>query len=236
MVTKEDWRNVMSNTLYNYQEFIRLSREGNISYEQIDVPKNASLLTEKVDIDKHIYLVVDGYIALILNDGREHPKIHSIEGKGTFLNYFTLLDQSDNRFNFKTLSGCSLYKYSKIDMEYFLSMFPENFGFQFFIMKNQTTHIYFKSLMASSPASEKLKTTFSNMALLHGVLSDDDTVILPQAIKTSHLLSYSNLSKSSFYKDLQHLKTTNQIEKKEKSWVIHDPELYAMILNGQTSF
>lgn len=236
MVTKEDWRNAMSKTLYNYQEFIRLSHEGRITYEQIDVPKNASLLTEKADIDNHIYLVVDGYIALILNDGREHPKIHSIEGKGTFLNYFTLLDQSDNRFNFKTLSGCSLYKYSKIDMEYFLSMFPENFGFQFFIMKNQTTHLYFKSLMASSPASEKLKTTFSNMALLHGVLSDDDTVILPQAIKTSHLLSYSNLSKSCFYKDLQHLKTTNQIEKKEKSWIIHDQELYAMIQNGQTSF
>lgn len=74
--------------------------------------------------------------------------------------------------------------------------------------------------MASSPASEKLKTTFSNMALLHGVLSDDGTVILPQAIKTSHLLSYSNLSKSCFYKDLQYLKTTNQIEKKEKCWII----------------
>lgn len=236
MFTKEDWRNVMSNTLYNYQEFIRLSREGKISYEQIDVPKNTSLLTERVDIDNHIYLVVDGYIALILNDGRERPQIHSIEGKGTFLNYFSLLDQSNNDFTFKTLSGCSLYKYSKTDMEYFLSMFPENFGFQFFIMKNQTTHIYFKSLMASSPASEKLKTTFSNMALLHGVLSDDGAIILPQAIKTSHLLSYSNLSKSCFYKDLQHLKTTNQIEKKEKSWIIHDQELYRMIQNGQTSF
>ncbi|HEM1865599.1 TPA: Crp/Fnr family transcriptional regulator, partial [Listeria monocytogenes] len=43
-------------------------------------------------------------------------------------------------------------------------------------------------------------------------------------------------SKSCFYKDLQHLKTTNQIEKKEKSWIIHDQELYAMIQNGQTSF
>lgn len=90
--------------------------------------------------------------------------------------------------------------------------------------------------MASSPASEKLKTTFSNMALLHGVLSDDGTVILPQAIKTSHLLSYSNLSKSCFYKDLQYLKTTNQIEKKEKCWIIHDQALYTMIQNGQTSF
>ncbi|EHT4845666.1 Crp/Fnr family transcriptional regulator, partial [Listeria monocytogenes] len=40
----------MSKTLYNYQEFIRLSHEGRITYEQIDVPKNASLLTEKADI------------------------------------------------------------------------------------------------------------------------------------------------------------------------------------------
>lgn len=99
----------MPKNLYNYQEFIRLSHEGKIAYEQIDVPKNASLLTEKIDIDNHIYLVVDGYIALILNDGSQNSKIYSIQGKGTFLNYFTLLDQSNNHFNFKTLSGCSLY-------------------------------------------------------------------------------------------------------------------------------
>ncbi|EAD1603017.1 Crp/Fnr family transcriptional regulator, partial [Listeria monocytogenes] len=48
----------MPKNLYNYQEFIRLSHEGKIAYEQIDVPKNASLLTEKIDIDNHIYLVV----------------------------------------------------------------------------------------------------------------------------------------------------------------------------------
>lgn len=225
----------MQKTLYNYQEFIRLSHEGKIAYEKVEVLKNASLLTEKADVDNYIYLVVDGYIALLLNDGKEHSKIYSIQGKGTFLNYFTLLDQSNNRFNFKTLSKCSLYKYSKIDMEYFLSMFPENFGFQFFIMKNQTTHVYFKSLMASSPASEKLKITFSNMAMLHGSTIDNHTVVLPQEIKTSHLLSYSNLSKSCFYKDLQALKLTNQIEKKEKNWIIHNEELCTAILNGETS-
>ncbi|HBJ9851279.1 TPA: Crp/Fnr family transcriptional regulator, partial [Listeria monocytogenes] len=86
----------MPKNLYNYQEFIRLSHEGKIAFEQIDVPKNASLLTEKIDIDNHIYLVVDGYIALILNDGSQNPKIYSIQGKGTFLNYFTLLDRSNN--------------------------------------------------------------------------------------------------------------------------------------------
>ncbi|EAH3957180.1 TPA: Crp/Fnr family transcriptional regulator [Listeria monocytogenes] len=223
----------MPKNLYNYQEFIRLSHEGKIAYEQIDIPKNVSLLTEKIDIDNYIYLVVGGYIALTLNDGSKNSNIYSIQGKGTFLNYFTLLDQSNNHFKFKTLSGCSLYKYSKTDMEYFLSMFPENFGFQFFIMKNQTAHIYYKSLLASSPASEKLKITFSNMALLHGLPCDDGSVILPQAIKTSHLLSYSNLSKSCFYKDLQHLKATNQIEKKEKHWIIHDQELYTMIQKNQ---
>ncbi|MBC1969642.1 Crp/Fnr family transcriptional regulator [Listeria marthii] len=222
----------MPKTLYNYQEFIRLSHEGKIAYEKVEVPKNASLLTDKDDVDNYIYLIVDGYVALLLNDGKEHSKIYSIQGKGTFLNYFTLLDQSNNRFNFKTLAKCSLYKYSKADMSYFLSMFPENFGFQFFIMKNQTTHVYFKSLMASSPASEKLKITFSNMGLLHGFPQEDGTVVLPQAIKTSHLLSYSNLSKSCFYKDLQHLKLTNQIEKKDKNWVIRSKELYTLLLQS----
>ncbi|EEJ1214690.1 Crp/Fnr family transcriptional regulator [Listeria innocua] len=224
----------MPKSLYNYHEFIHLSHDGRIPFEKIEVPKNAILLYNSADLDNYVYLIIDGYVALFLNDGKEQPKIYSIQGEGAFLNYFTLLDHSINRFRYKTLSKCFLYRYSKLDIEYFLSMFPENFGFQFFIMKNQTTHIYFKSLMASSPASEKLMLTFSNLALLHGIPTEDGTVILPPAIKTSHLLSYSNLSKSCFYKDLQYLKTTNQIEKQDNSWVIHNKELNLMLQNGET--
>nr|WP_221630459.1 Crp/Fnr family transcriptional regulator [Listeria farberi] len=222
--------------MYNYHEFIHLSHKGKISFEKIEVQKNTILLNKKTDLENYIYLVVEGYVALFLNDGKEQSKIYSIQGEGAFLNYFTLLDQdqSINRFQYKTLSKCFLYRYSKLDIEYFLSMFPENFGFQFFIMKNQATHIYFKSLMASSPASEKLMLTFSNLALLHGTPTEDGKVTLPPEIKTSHLLSYSNLSKSCFYKDLQYLKATNQIEKQDKSWVIYNKELNLMLQNGQT--
>lgn len=39
MFTKEDWRRRHAKNLYNYQEFIRLSHEGKIAFEQIDVPK-----------------------------------------------------------------------------------------------------------------------------------------------------------------------------------------------------
>ncbi|MBF2445290.1 Crp/Fnr family transcriptional regulator [Listeria welshimeri] len=225
----------MPKTLYSYQEFIRLTHEGKISYEKIEVKKNTYLLSKQAEVDDSIFLVAEGYISLFSNDINANTKIYSIQGKGTFLNYFTLLDQSVNRFSFKTLSKCTLYKYSKLDIEYFLSMFPENFGFQFFIMKNQTTHIYFKSLMANSPASDKLMLTFFHMGLLHGTPINDDKVILPQEIKTSHLLSYSNLSKSCFYKDLHHLKITNQIEKQDKTWIIYNKELNAKIRNGQVS-
>ncbi|EQB9249270.1 Crp/Fnr family transcriptional regulator, partial [Listeria monocytogenes] len=92
-----------------------------------------------------------------------------------------------------------------------------------------------KSLMANSPASDKLMLTFFHMGLLHGTPINDDKVILPQEIKTSHLLSYSNLSKSCFYKDLHHLKITNQIEKQDKTWIIYNKELNAKIRNGQVS-
>lgn len=224
----------MPKSLYNYHEFIHLSHDGRIPFEKIEVQKNAILLNNNVDLDNYVYLIIDGYVALFLNDEKEPSKIYSIQGEGAFLNYFTLLDHSINRFRYKALSKCSLYKYSKLDIEYFLSMFPENFGFQFFIMKNQTTHIYFKSLMASSPASEKLMLTFSNIALLHGTPTEDGKVILPPVIKTSHLLSYSNLSKSCFYKDLQYLKATNQIEKLDNSWIIHNKELNLMLQNRET--
>ncbi|MBC2255565.1 Crp/Fnr family transcriptional regulator [Listeria ivanovii] len=215
----------MTENLYNYQEFLRLSEEGKIDYKEIEVPKNTSLLTQQADVSKNIYFIADGYVSMYLKEPTSHSKIYSIQGKGMFLNYLTLLDESPNKFTFKTLSKCTLYQYSKQNIKYFLSMFPENFGFQFFIMKNQSIHAYLKSIVANCSASDKLMIAFTNMALLHGTPIDNDRVLLPPEIKTSYLLSYSNLSKSCFYKDLQDLKDTNKIVKPDKSWIILSEEL-----------
>ncbi|AHI54741.1 Crp/Fnr family transcriptional regulator [Listeria ivanovii] len=212
----------MAENLYNYQEFIRLSKEGKIGYKEVEVPKNASLLTQQADVSKHIYLIVDGYISIFSKETTSNSKIYSIQGKGSFLNYLTLLDDTPNQFTFKTLSKCTLYQYSKQNIQYFLSMFPENFGFQFFIMKNQAIHAYRKSIVMNCSASDKLMAALTSMALFHGIPVDDDKVILPPEIKTSYLLSYCNLSKSCFYKDLQ---DSNYIKKQNKNWVVFSKEL-----------
>lgn len=94
----------MPKSLYNYHEFIHLSHDGRIPFEKIEVPKNAILLNNSADLDNYVYLIIDGYVALFLNDGKEQSKIYSIQGEGAFLNYFTLLDHSINRFRYKTLS------------------------------------------------------------------------------------------------------------------------------------
>ncbi|MBC1516247.1 Crp/Fnr family transcriptional regulator [Listeria immobilis] len=226
----------MTKKLYNYQEFIRLSKEGKIEYKEIEIPKNASLLTQKADVNKYIYLIVEGYVSVFSIDPTSHSKIYSIQSGGSFLNYLTLLDDSSNKFTFKTLSKCTLYQYSKENIIYFLSMFPENFGFQFFIMKNQATHAYLKSIVANCSASNKLIVAFNNMALLHGTPINDNKVILPQEIKTSYLLSYSNLSKSCFYKDLTDLKAAKTIEKQNKNWIIISEELNTRVKEFQESW
>lgn len=40
----------MPKNLYNYQEFIRLSHEGKIAFEQIDVPKKRQPINRKKSI------------------------------------------------------------------------------------------------------------------------------------------------------------------------------------------
>lgn len=40
-----------------------------------------------------------------------------------------------------------MYEYKKEDIEYALSLFPENFGFQYFILKKIGRHLYCRALL-----------------------------------------------------------------------------------------
>ncbi|MBC2328492.1 Crp/Fnr family transcriptional regulator [Listeria cossartiae] len=215
--------------LFNYKEFVRLSDEGNINYEKLKVPKHTELVDTFTTRNNHVYLIVEGFVSISMNP--QSNNIYTVLGKGSFVNYYSLFQGSVDSFLFTTISPCTIYKYSFKDLEYFLSMFPENFGFQFFIMRDLARHAFFKSLFAETGSSDKLELSFSNIAKLHGTTYEKDSVILPKEMRTSTIAAYSNLSKSSFYKQLTLLKDQGKIWKNDKEWVIRSKELHDYVKN-----
>lgn len=212
------------NTLFNYLEFIQLSQKGNISFEKITIPNRTQLIEEEGLTKEHVYLIIDGYVSISLSP--DSPNIYTILGKGSFVNYYSLLEENMQKLTFKTISECVVYKFSFKDLEYFLSMFPENFGFQFFIMKELTRHSFFKSLLSDCIPAGKLELSFANIAKFHGTLMEPNSVKLPKELRTKIVAAYSGLSKSSFYKQLALLTEQGKIEKVDNCWVIHNKELY----------
>ncbi|EAD2762193.1 Crp/Fnr family transcriptional regulator [Listeria monocytogenes] len=210
--------------LFNYKEFVRLSHEGNINYEKLKVPKHTELVDTFTTRNNHVYLIVEGFVSISMNP--QLNNIYTVLGKGSFVNYYSLFQGSVDSFLFTTISPCTIYKYSFKDLEYFLSMFPENFGFQFFIMRDLARHAFFKSLFAETSSSDKLELSFSNLCKLHGALYEKDSVILPKELRTSTIAAYSNLSKSSFYKQLSLLKEQGKIWKNGREWIVRSKELY----------
>ncbi len=144
--------------LFNYKEFVRLSHEGNIKYEKLKVPKHTDLVNTASQRNNHVYLIVEGFVSISMNP--QSSSIYTVLGKGSFVNYYSLFQGNVDDFLFTTISPCTIYKYSFKDLEYFLSMFPENFGFQFFIMRDLARHAFFKSLFAETSSSDKLELSF----------------------------------------------------------------------------
>ncbi|MBC1287793.1 Crp/Fnr family transcriptional regulator [Listeria welshimeri] len=211
-------------TIFSYQEFVRLSHEGNIKFEKIKVPKNTELISLSSDRDNYVYLIIEGFVSISMTPTSK--SIYTILGKGSFVNYYSLFQRNVYNFDFKTISPCLIYKYSFKDLEYFLSMFPENFGFQFFIMRDLARHSFFKSLFSEYSSVNKLELSFANIAKLHGIPFEKNRVILPKEMRTSVIAAYSNLSKSSFYKQLMQLKEEGKIQKHDNRWVVNNKDLY----------
>lgn len=63
------------------------------------------------------------------------------------MGYYTIFDNSSLVLTYQTLTECELIIYKKKDIEYSLSLFPENFSFQYTIMRTIAKHGYYKSLL-----------------------------------------------------------------------------------------
>ncbi|MCN72841.1 Crp/Fnr family transcriptional regulator [Listeria monocytogenes] len=213
----------MSN-LFTYREFVQLTKKGKINYEKLTLPKNTLIGNSSEYSNNAVYLIVEGFVNISLI--QSPPRVYTICGKGVFLNYYALLGTEMSLFSFKTASKCVIYKYYMRDLEYLLSMFPENYGFQFFIMKDLAAHLYYKTLLNSCIGNDKMETSFVNIAKLYGSPLESDKVSLPREIQMQTIFSYSGLSKSSGYKQLSGLKERGKLSKVNKQWIIHDQALH----------
>ncbi|WP_185475864.1 Crp/Fnr family transcriptional regulator [Listeria seeligeri] len=204
-------------------EFVQGTIKGDINYTELILPKNTTLGDSLEYSRDFVYLVMEGFVQTSLV--QSPTCVNTIYSKGAFLNYFSLLDQETQPFLFKTISDCVIYKYSMKDLHYFLAMFPENYGFQFFIMKDLAAHLYYRTQLISCASSDKLKVSFQNMARLHGMALGRDKVIIPQTIQAPHIISYSSLSRSSGYKQLALLKEKGIVRQIEDQWIVHNHTL-----------
>lgn len=210
--------------LFNYKEFIELTNKGKIVCEKLVLPKNTLIADSPEHPKDFVYLIGEGFVMTSLVQAPS--RAYTICGKGAFLNYYSLMDSEKHLFSFKTISNCVIYKYAMKDLEYILAMFPENYGFQFFIMKDLATHLYYKTLLNSDTKSGKVSIAFRNMAKLHGIPLKGNQVLIPRQIQTQIILSYSGLSKSTGYEQLALLKQSGEISKVNKQWLIHDQALH----------
>ncbi|WP_099224671.1 Crp/Fnr family transcriptional regulator [Listeria costaricensis] len=210
---------------YNYQEFIKIAQAAKIPYIQQDLEKNVQLYNS-TQAETDLFLLTDGFVGAYSRDCDYF--LMTILGKGSLANYFTLLDNQPNRFSMKTLSDCSIIRFKKADVEYLLSMFPENYGFHFYITKQLSTHTYLKSLVLALPSNERVKRGVTALGQLLGEPVEKDgkqMVCLSRHIKTSVIMEYCNLSKATFFRLFKELKDSGYLTK-DGDWYIHDPQLY----------
>ncbi|EKT6042414.1 Crp/Fnr family transcriptional regulator [Listeria monocytogenes] len=211
-------------TMFDYTEFIQLAHKGRITYEKLTLPKGVVIANTPEFPSDCVYLIIEGFVtcSFLHNPSR----VYTICGKGNFLNYYALLETDKHTFKFQMVSTCVIYKFVAKDVEYLLSMFPENYGFQFFIMKDLAKHAYYKSIAVDKAGPEKVRLTMQYLGQLHGIPAEPGVVVIPKAIPQHAILSYCGVSKGTFYKQTAILQQKGLLRKKENQWILYDQALY----------
>ncbi|WP_099222255.1 cyclic nucleotide-binding domain-containing protein [Listeria costaricensis] len=201
--------------LFNHQELIRMMNQYHFLVKK-EVYKPKEVIVENVK-DDYVYLLVNGCAAAYLNT--EAKSLYSAIGAGYMMGYYMVMDNIPNQFTFKALSHCLVYKYKKADLQYALS-FSENYGFQFFIMKELTRPLYLKSMLLYEEHQNFLLRSFVNLVQILRPTMDEDFYIFSKEISTTFLNSYCMLSRSSFYQQLTALRDEGTIAKEDGCWKI----------------
>ncbi|HCJ4859018.1 TPA: Crp/Fnr family transcriptional regulator, partial [Listeria innocua] len=138
-----------------------------------------------------------------------------------FMGYYTIFQNRPLVLTYQTLTECEIIIYKKKDIEYSLSLFPENFGFQYTIMRSIAKHGYYKSLLQYRDKKDQLAFVFEMLIKILDIQPEDGVAIIPKAVSTTVIKNYCTLSKAFFYSQLKELKEAGIISKVKLQWHVN---------------
>ncbi|MBC2266535.1 Crp/Fnr family transcriptional regulator [Listeria sp. FSL L7-0083] len=183
--------------LYTYKEFIKMMQKYGIKHQKRKLKRDENVMTNSSNPNSAI-LLIKGYISSYTCESPE--KLLSIFEPGIFLSYSILENSPPIVTNIALSEECIVYEYKKEDIEYALSLFPENFGFQYFFLKMIGRHLYYRTLLNGKEHQEKLYYAIKYLGMLIGEKDEKGNVLLPPEITIKILIEYSTLSKAAFYR------------------------------------
>lgn len=204
---------------FNHEEFINMMDQYNLKSTKVTIPANTILNDLASENQEDLVLLKTGVVAGYIDFDKN--KIYSLFNDNFFMGYYTIFDENPLVLTYKTLTDSDILLYNKKDVEYSLSLFPENFGFQYTIMKTIAQHGYYKSLLQYQNKKNQLAFALETLVKLLNVEIVDDLATLPKAISTTIIKNYCTLSKAFFYAQLKELKDAGIISKVQSKWQIN---------------
>ncbi|MBC1483186.1 Crp/Fnr family transcriptional regulator [Listeria sp. FSL L7-1485] len=204
---------------FNHEEFIHMMEQYKLESTQITVPANTILNDLALENKDCLYLLKIGIIAGYID--YEKNQIYSIFNDNFFMGYYTIFDNRPFTLLCQTLTECEIVIYQKKDIEFALSLFPENFSFQYTIMKTIAMHAYYKSLLQYQNKKNQLAFAFETIVNLLNIDIIDGVATLPKSITTTLIKNYCTLSKAFFYSQLKELNALGIITKVDAKWQIN---------------
>ncbi|MDT0001759.1 Crp/Fnr family transcriptional regulator [Listeria cossartiae subsp. cayugensis] len=204
---------------FNHKEFVAMMDQYNLKSNSITIPEHTILNDLVTDNQDCVYLLKSGLLAGYIDF--DNDKIYSIFTANFFMGYYTIFENTPLLFTYQTLTECEVIIYKKKDIEYSLSLFPENFGFQYTIMRTIAKHGYYKSLIQYRDKKDQLAFVFEMLVKLLDIEVENGVASLPKAISTTVIKNYCTLSKAFFYSQLKELKEAGIISKVKLQWCVN---------------
>ncbi|EAE8347164.1 Crp/Fnr family transcriptional regulator [Listeria monocytogenes] len=205
--------------LFTYKEFISMMQKHGIEHKRRKIKRGEQVFSDSFDRN-NVILLIDGYMSSYM---REAPqKLLSIFEPGIFLRYSILEEVPPVLTNIALSDTCEIYEYKKEDVEYALTLFPENFGFQYFFLKKFGRHLYYRALLNGKAHKEKLYFAMKYLGELVGSKDDRGNIVLPIEITLKVLIEYSTLSKAAFYRQRTYLLEQNILKKHKEKFIVQD--------------
>ncbi|HFQ5770990.1 TPA: Crp/Fnr family transcriptional regulator [Listeria monocytogenes] len=203
--------------LFTYKEFVDMMQKYGIRHTKRKLRRGENLM-ENASKFSNVVLLINGYISSYTYESPE--KLLFIFEPGIFLRYSILEDQPEFVTNIALSDNCEVYEYKKEDIEYALTLFPENFGFQYFFLKRIGRHLYYRALLNGKEHKEKLYYAMKYLGELIGKTDENGNVSLPPEVTLKVLIEYSTLSKAAFYRQRIRLLEQEILKPHENTFIV----------------